>query len=190
MSERKSFELTRRGLIGAFAGISMVSAAPVYSKTFGYVKGAGNIRRVNLTSHRTGETIDTIYWIDGQYIQPALDEINYFMRDWRQNSVARIDKRTIDMIAATHTRLRTSEPVTLLSGYRTPQTNNMLRRRSGGVAKKSYHVRAKAADIRLKSRSVSAIAQAATASRSGGVGRYHRSGFVHVDSGPVRSWRG
>lgn len=190
MESNSTSNLTRRGLLGAFAGITMISAAPVYSSTFGYVKGAGNIRRINLRNDRTGESMDSIYWIDGQYINPALDEINYFMRDWRQNAVAKIDRRTIDVMAATHARLRTSEPLTLLSGYRTSKTNNMLRSRSGGVAKKSYHVRAQAADIRLKSRSVSAIASAARAGRMGGVGTYHRSGFVHVDSGPIRTWRG
>ncbi len=188
MTDQNSSAVSRRSLLGAFAGITMVSAAPTYAGTFGYVKGAGNIRRIHLRSDRTGETVDTIYWIDGQYINPALKEINYFMRDWRENSVATMDKGLINVIAATHARLRTSEPFTLLSGYRTSRTNNMLRRRSRGVASKSYHVRAQASDVRLKSRSVSSIARAAVAGRNGGVGKYHRSGFVHVDSGPIRTW--
>lgn len=182
--------VTRRSLLGAFAGVSMISAAPVYAGTFGYVKGAGNIRRFHLHNDRTGETIDTLYWIDGQYIRPAMKEINKFMRDWRTGSVANMDPKLIDVIASTHNRLHTSEPFTLLSGYRTSRTNNMLRRKSGGVASKSYHVRAQASDLKLKSRSVSSIARAAMAGRGGGVGKYHRSGFVHVDSGPIRTWNG
>ncbi|PIB24640.1 Tat pathway signal protein [Amylibacter kogurei] len=188
MESQDNSNLSRRGLLGAFAGIAMVSAAPVYSKTFGYVKGAGNIRRVRLRSSRTGESVDTIYWIDGQYIKPAMKEINYFMRDWRENSVAKMDPNLIDVIAATHFRLDTDEPFTLLSGYRTSRTNNMLRSRGSGVAKKSYHLKAQASDVRLKSRSVSSIARAAVAGRGGGVGKYHRSGFVHVDCGPIRTW--
>lgn len=188
--ESNTRNLSRRGLLGAFAGITAISAAPVYSRTFGYVKGAGNIRRLSVRSGRTGETVDSIYWIDGQYIRPALEEINYFMRDWRQDAVAKIDRRTIDVMAAAHARLDTSEPWTLLSGYRTAATNNMLRRKGRGVAKKSYHLKAQAADLRLKSRSVGTIARAAMASRTGGVGSYYRSSFVHVDSGPIRTWRG
>lgn len=183
-------KIDRRALLGAFAGIATVTAAPVYSKTFGYVKGAGNIRRLHVRSNRTGETVDTIYWIDGQYIRPVMKEINYFMRDWRENAVANIDPRTIDVMAATLARLRTSEPLTVLSGYRTSRTNNMLRSRGRGVAKKSFHTKAQAADIKLRSRSVSNIAKAALASRSGGVGRYYKSAFVHVDSGPIRTWNG
>ena len=190
MDSKNMSEMTRRGLLGAFAGVGIISAAPVYSKTFGYVRGAGNIRRLKIRSGRTGEMVDTIYWVDGQYIRPALEEINYFMRDWRQDAVAKIDRRTIDIMAASHARLDTDEPLSLLSGYRTSRTNNMLRSRSRGVAKKSYHVRAQAADLRVKSRSISQLARAAVASRSGGVGTYRRSNFVHVDSGPTRTWRG
>ena len=76
----------------------------------------------------------------------------------------------------------------MLSGYRSPRTNAMLRRQSGGVAQNSLHTTGKAADLRLKSRSVAQMYQAAVACRAGGVGRYTRSNFVHMDCGPVRTW--
>lgn len=188
MSSRPTTGLTRRCLLGGFAGIATVSAAPVYSKTFGYVRGAGDIRRVAMRSQRTGETLDTIYWIEGKYIKPALEEINYFMRDWREDKSAKMDRDLINVIAATHARLDTSEPFLMLSGYRTARTNAMLRSRSRRVAKDSYHVKAQAADLRLSSRSVRQVASAGQAARIGGVGRYHRSNFTHLDSGPIRSW--
>jgi uncharacterized protein YcbK (DUF882 family) len=83
-----------------------------------------------------------------------------------------------------------TEPYMLLSGYRSPATNNMLRSRSSGVAKNSLHMKGQAADLRLKSRSVGQMAKAAAACSAGGVGRYSRSNFVHMDCGPVRTWGG
>lgn len=182
--------ISRRNLLGAFVGISMISAAPAFAGTPSYLKGAGKIRRVSLRSGRTGESVDTIYWVEGQYIKPALEELNYFMRDWRENSVKNIDRRQIDIIAAAHHLLDTNEPFQMLSGYRSPRTNAMLRSRSRRVAKGSYHMKGMATDLRLSSRSVGQMARAAVACRSGGVGRYSRSNFVHMDCGPIRTWGG
>lgn len=141
-------------------------------------------------SGRTGESLDTIYWIEGEYIPEALKEITRFMRDWRTNDVKTIDPRTVDIAAASHRLLDTSEPYMLLSGYRSPATNAMLRSRSGGVARNSLHMKGMAADLRMKSRSVGQIYSAALACHAGGVGRYNGSGFVHMDCGNVRSWHG
>jgi len=181
--------VTRRGLLGVFAATAVV-AMPTYSKAFGVLKGAGDIRRIRMYSGRTGESMDTIYWIEGEYIPEVMKEINYFMRDWRSNDAMRMDMRTIDIMAASHRLMDVSEPYMLLSGYRCPKTNAMLRSKSGGVAKNSLHMVGQAADLRLKSRSVGQMASAAAACASGGVGRYSRSNFVHMDCGPVRTWGG
>jgi uncharacterized protein YcbK (DUF882 family) len=179
--------LSRRSLLGAFAATAIV-AAPTYTKAAGFLRGGGDIRRIRMFSGRTGERIDMIYWIEGKYIKDALREVNYFMRDWRQDSATNMDTRTIDIMAAAHNLLDAQEPYMLLSGYRTPQTNAMLRSRSGGVAKKSLHMKGQAADLRMQGRSVSQIARAAQACAAGGVGRYSKSNFVHMDCGVVRSW--
>ncbi|MEY8841904.1 YcbK family protein, partial [Cribrihabitans sp. XS_ASV171] len=84
--------------------------------------------------------------------------------------------------------LDVNEPYMLLSGYRSPKTNAMLRSRSSGVAKNSLHLKGQAADVRVSSRSVSQVAKAAMTCRAGGVGRYSKSNFVHMDCGAVRSW--
>jgi uncharacterized protein YcbK (DUF882 family) len=139
-------------------------------------------------SGRTGESIDTIYWIEGEYIGEALKEVAHFMRDWRNNKSIGIDTRAIDIMSAAHRMLDTDEPYLLVSGYRSPETNAMLRSRSGGVARNSLHMKGQAADLRLKSRSVAQVAKAASACNAGGVGRYSRSNFVHMDCGAVRSW--
>lgn len=178
---------SRRALLGAFAATA-VAAAPTYSNAAGFLRGGGDVRRIRMYSGRTGERIDTIYWIDGEYIGEAVREITLFMRDWRNGKTLDIDTRAMDVWAAAHNLLETRQPYMLLSGYRSPETNAMLRRRSSGVARNSLHMRGQAADLRLTDRSVSQMARAAAACRGGGVGRYSGSNFVHMDCGAVRSW--
>jgi len=179
--------MTRRGLLAAFAATA-VTAAPTYANAAGFLRGGGDIRRIKMYSGRTGERIDMIYWIEGKYVKDAVNEVNFFMRDWRTNDAYNIDLRTVDIMAAAHNLLGVDEPYMLLSGYRSPATNNMLRARSGGVAKNSLHMRGQAADLRLDSRSVGQVAKAAAVCRGGGVGSYSGSNFVHMDCGAVRSW--
>jgi uncharacterized protein YcbK (DUF882 family) len=112
------------------------------------------------------------------------------MRDWRTDGVKSMDLRTVDIMAAAHNLMDAQEPYLLLSGYRSPQTNAMLRSRSRGVAKNSLHMQGQAADLRLSTRSVSQMAKAAAACKGGGVGKYSRSNFVHMDCGVVRTWGG
>jgi uncharacterized protein YcbK (DUF882 family) len=187
MSMTTGTRLTRRGLLGIFAATA-ITAAPVTANAFGFLRGAGDIRRLRMHSGRTGEKLDTIYWVEGDYIPEAMKEINVFMRDWRSDAVTQIDRRTVDIMAAAHNMLDTDEPYLLLSGYRSPQTNAMLRSKSRGVARNSLHMQGQAADLRLGSRSVSQMARAAAACRAGGVGKYSGSSFVHMDCGPVRTW--
>jgi uncharacterized protein YcbK (DUF882 family) len=189
MAEVTQPGLTRRALLGAFAATA-ITAAPTFSNAAGFLRGGGDIRRLKMYSGRTGERLDMIYWIDGEYVKDALKEVNYFMRDFRNDQVKTIDTRTLDIVAAVHNLLDVNEPYMLLSGYRSPATNAMLRSRSRGVAKNSLHLKGQANDLRLGSRSVSQIYRAAAACRAGGVGRYSRSNFVHMDCGVVRTWGG
>ena len=187
MTTSKLKRVTRRGVLSAFAATTIV-AAPTFANAFGLLRGAGDIRRIRMHSGRTGERIDTTYWIEGDYIPEALKEISRFVRDWRTNEVIKFDTRTIDILAASHRMLDTDTPYLLLSGYRSPQTNAMLRSRSRSVARNSLHMKGQAADIRLPGRNVTQITKAAISCSAGGVGRYSRSNFVHVDCGDVRVW--
>ncbi|WP_259777153.1 YcbK family protein [Aliiroseovarius crassostreae] len=187
-TERNSSTLlTRRRLLGAFAATA-VSAAPMYANAAGFLRGGGDVRRIAMYSGRTGESINMIYWVEGKYIKESLQEINHFMRDWRVDRSIRMDTRTIDIMAAAHGLMDVREPYMMLSGYRSPQTNAMLRSKSRGVAKNSLHMKGQAADLRLKSRSVNQMFKAAAACRGGGVGKYTGSNFVHMDCGTVRTW--
>lgn len=189
MTGKSTTGMTRRALLGAFAATT-VAAAPTFANAAGFLRGAGDIRRIRMYSGRTGERLDMIYWIEGQYIKDAIKEVNYFMRDWRTDDAINMDLRTVDIMAAAHNLLDVNEPYMLLSGYRSPQTNAMLRSRSRGVAKNSLHMKGQAADLRLGSRSVSQVSRAAIACHGGGVGRYSGSNFTHMDCGVVRSWGG
>ena len=184
---KKNQLISRRSILKVF-GASIVSAAPVFTNAAGFIKGAGDIRKLKMISDKTGERIDTIYWIDGGYIPEALHEIDVLMRDWRRNEIKPIDLRTIDILAASHSMLDTAEPFRLMSGYRSAKTNAMLRRQSRSVSKNSLHITGQAADVRLGTRSVKQLAKAAQTCKSGGVGKYSRSNFVHLDCGPVRLW--
>ena len=92
------------------------------------------------------------------------------------------------MLTVIRERLGTTSPITIVSGYRSPETNALLAAQSGGVAKNSYHLRGQAVDIRMDDRSSREIFQVALALEAGGTSLYSRSNFVHVDTGPVRTW--
>ena len=184
--DNDDFRPSRRAVLGVFAGFCAVAAAPVYAKAPGFLRDAGDIRRLRMYSQRTGELVDTIYYVNGRYVPEAMTEISYFMRDWRQNVVRTYDPRNVDILAETRKLMDTDEPYLIISGYRTPQTNRMLK----GAASHSYHMKAMAADVRLKSRSVKQISGAAFACNGGGVGVYNGSNFVHMDCGPIRTWKG
>lgn len=187
MTDGKRTGVTRRGLLAAFAATA-VAAAPYYAHASGFLRGGGDIRRLRMHSGRTGERLDAIYWIEGRYVPEVLREINHFMRDWRDNRTISIDTRTLDIMCATHRLLEADQPYALLSGFRSPQTNAMLRARSRNVARNSLHLTGEAADVRLRGRTVRQMARAAAALQAGGVGSYSRSDFVHMDCGPVRNW--
>ena len=125
--------ITRRALIGAFLAAPFATV-PHYANAFGILRGSGEVRRLRMYSVRTGESLDSIYWIDGHYVNEALTEISYFMRDWRNGKKIAIKPQVLDIMAAAHSLMDTREPYLLISGYRSPETNKMLRRRSSGVA--------------------------------------------------------
>jgi len=189
MTQTSTAGVSRRGILGVFAALT-VTAAPTFSNAAGLLRGAGDVRKLKMYNGRTGESLETVYWIDGEYIGEAVREVSLFMRDWRNGEAVAIDTRTIDIMAASHRLLDVSAPYMLLSGYRSPATNSMLSRTTSGVASNSLHMRGQAADLRVEGRSVSQIAGAATSCQAGGVGRYPRSNFVHMDCGAVRYWAG
>jgi uncharacterized protein YcbK (DUF882 family) len=145
-------------------------------------------RSLAMYNPHTGESVNLVYCEKGYYVPGALQEINYFFRDFRANLVKPIDPRLLDLLHAIHQSSDATKPFNLVSGYRSPQTNAMLAAQNEGVARHSMHIEGKAADINLPGRQLSILQRIALALRFGGVGYYPQSGFVHVDTGRIRRW--
>lgn len=143
---------------------------------------------IQLYHAHTGESLKTTYWANGEYVSEGLQTINRFLRDYRTNATKNIDPLLMDLLFAISLKLGAKQPFQIISAYRSPQTNATLRRHSRGVAKHSYHTRGQAVDIRLPSVTLKNLHRAALSLQAGGVGYYGRSGFIHVDTGPVRKW--
>jgi len=174
-------------LLPAVAGV--IGAMAVPAEAAAAAPGpAQAVRELAFYNLHTDERLKTVYWSGGEYVPGALDEINHVLRDFRTNTVKPIHTDLLDLLHRLSARLETSKPFVIISGYRTPATNAMLRHRSEGVAKNSLHMQAMAADIRVPGRDLRVVHRAAIDLRGGGVGYYPHSDFVHVDVGRVRCW--
>jgi len=137
----------------------------------------------------TGEALTAEYCVRGRYQPDCLRAIDHLLRDHRDGEVVRIDPRLLDLLHRVRTTLGSREPYQVVSGHRSLATNAMLRQLDpGGVAAQSYHLTGQAADIYLPDRDLRDLRNVAIAIEAGGVGYYPRSGFVHVDTGPIRRW--
>ncbi len=145
-------------------------------------------KTLSLYNTRTGEAWNRVYWCEGDYVPEALEEINHLFRDHRTNEVKVIDPRLLDLLYDLNEKLGSRRPFHVVSAYRSPETNAILRRRSRRIARNSLHIEGMAVDIRLPDRNMRQLAKAAVSLQSGGVGYYPRRQFVHVDTGKVRRW--
>lgn len=145
-------------------------------------------RILTLNNLHTGESLKTEFFNGKSYDKSELARLNHFFRDYRANKSKSIDPHLFDQLFRLQALLNTRKPVQLISGYRSLLTNNMLRENGDGVAKHSYHTLGQAMDFHIEGITLSNIRKAALALRSGGVGYYPKSNFVHIDTGPVRHW--
>jgi uncharacterized protein YcbK (DUF882 family) len=139
----------------------------------------------------TGERVKAAYSAGGAYQPDALRDLNYILRDFRVNEIKPIDPRVFDLLHELGGTLETDQPFHIISGYRSPHTNTILRARGGtttGVASHSLHMVGQAIDIRLPGVKLENLRNAARSLKIGGVGFYPDLNFVHVDVGRVRYW--
>jgi uncharacterized protein YcbK (DUF882 family) len=150
----------------------------------------GDTRTISMHHTHSGEDITITYKRNGKFDEAALKKLNWFLRDWRRNEATTMDPRLIDIVWEVWRDMGAEKPVEVIGGYRAPATNNMLRRRSKGVARNSQHTVGHAMDFYIPGASLEQMRHAGLRLQRGGVGYYPSSGspFVHLDTGSVRHW--
>jgi uncharacterized protein YcbK (DUF882 family) len=147
-------------------------------------------RALQMNNLHTGEILKTQYFDGLHYQAGELQKINHLCRDFRQNEATAMDKHLFDQLSKIQQIIGCNKQIQIISGYRSPETNNMLRKNSTGVAKKSLHMRGKAIDFRIDGIPLAKIRKAALSLKAGGVGYYPGSNFIHIDTGRFRTWVG
>jgi len=174
--------VTRRAVLaGAGAGLLAASVPAV---------AATRPDRLSLRNLHTDETLDVVFRKGNRYDETALAALDHILRDWRRDEVLPLDPKLYDMMATIAARIGQPPRFEIISGYRSPETNAMLRSKGGGAAKRSLHMVGRAIDLRLEGTRLATLRDTAIALGQGGVGYYPRSAFVHIDTGKVRRWGG
>jgi uncharacterized protein YcbK (DUF882 family) len=179
---------SRRHLLKLSGGLAVCAiASPAVAKL---VSPIGLVQRdIEMNHLHTSEQIGLVFAVDYQYVDPALNKLNYFLRDHYSNDVGVMDPALYDFMYQIRRDLSARRSYEIISGYRSPKTNEHLRTsRGGGVARRSLHMDGKAIDLRLPGVPLAELRDAAIAQEMGGVGYYSRDGFVHIDTGRVRTW--
>lgn len=179
-------ETGRRGFMKA--GLFMTAALGFWTPALAVAAKPSTGREINLFNAHTGERFTGEYWYNGRYLPDAFGDIKRLMRDHRTGETFPIDPRLMDILYVIHTRLDADKPFNVFSGYRSPASNARLRRRSEGVARNSLHMSGQAIDLKLPGTRLSTLRKTAIDLKSGGVGFYPKSDFVHIDTGRVRHW--
>lgn len=153
-------------------------------------KAFAESRTLRLYNTHTHERVEITFKKNGRYVSSALRDLNRFLRDWRRNEITQMDPALFDLIWEVYSKTGSREYIHVVSGYRSPATNNMLRSRSRGVAKQSQHTRGKAMDFFIPGYNLAQLRAIGLRKEVGGVGFYPTSGspFVHMDTGSVRHW--
>ena len=194
LSSADSAALSRRRFLGfgAVAAAAALAPARALASSVPVSKTGRDPERVlSFFNLHTGERLRTAYCCAGKYQPDALQAINHILRDFRTDEIKAIDTDLLDLLHELGGTLETDAPFHVISGYRSPHTNAMLRARGGGtsgVASRSLHQFGKAIDIRVPGVKLDHLHRAARTLKLGGVGYYPSSNFVHVDTGRVRYW--
>jgi uncharacterized protein YcbK (DUF882 family) len=173
--------LSRRHLLG-FAGLGgLILLLPWYGS-------AAQERTLRFAHLHTGEALTVTYWANGEYLPEAIDPIEHLLRDFRTGDEHVIEPRLLDLLYAMREQAGSEAPFQVISGYRSPETNEKLRKMGRQVGRRSLHMQGQAIDIRLADVPTARLRDVALALERGGVGYYQENDFVHVDVGRVRRW--
>jgi uncharacterized protein YcbK (DUF882 family) len=147
-------------------------------------------RRIALVSLHTGERLEIEYFRDGTYAPDALAALEVLLRDFRNGEKHVVDPQLMDYLVDVAAALSAPPTYSVISGYRSPETNERLHERSSGVSQRSLHMQGRAIDVRMTGVDCAELAACAGGLKRGGVGYYRASNFVHLDTGAFRTWRG
>src|SRR5262245_16104339 len=150
----------------------------------------GDTRTLTFHHLHTGEDISITFKRNGRYDDAALKKLDWFMRDWRREKSTRMDPHLFDLLWEAYREVGATQPIEVVCGYRSPETNSMLRRRSSGVAQFSQHISGQAMDFFIPGVPLEKVREVGLRLQRGGVGFYPTSGspFVHMDTGTIRHW--
>lgn len=177
--------LSRRHFLKLTTGsVALATLSPAISHASPFK--SAEPRELSFHNLHTGEKLTACYFDGQEFVEDALNDIDHIFRDFRRNEVMPIDRRILVQLDAIQSKLGISKEVQLISGYRSPETNTMLRGKSSQVADKSKHTQGKALDFYFEGVDLAQIQKAALSLNAGGVGRYKH--FVHIDTGRVRRW--
>jgi uncharacterized protein YcbK (DUF882 family) len=183
---RQAFSVVLPSRAAACAGLAALGLL-ISSNSLQTVVANGDTRAISLTHTHRDDHVTVTFKRNGRYDEEGLKKLNYFLRDWRNDEQTRMDPQLFDILWEVSREVDTKESIHIVSSYRSPATNSMLRRRSRGVAKFSQHMLGKAIDFKIPGVSVDALRAAGMRLQRGGVGFYPGS-FVHMDVGSVRHW--
>lgn len=175
---------TRRTVIA----LALIAFAVTASVTPPEPVRAADARQLSFYHTHTRLGLDVVYYANGEYVDSVLEEINRFLKDFRTGEITEINPQLLDLLHDVRNELGPDATIEVISAYRSPQTNEMLRATTAGVAKNSQHLKGNAIDVRLRGIRTTRLRDTAIRMQRGGVGFYPKSDFVHVDMGPVRAW--
>ena len=184
---------SRRRVLAVGARLAAACATSLVAG--GAVRAAGSAeppgaRRIALRNLHTPDSLDIEFSRDGVYRPEALAAIQTLLRDYRTGEQHPIDPALLDYLYDVARAARADPVFSVISGYRSARTNQMLHERSSGVASRSLHMEGRAIDVRLAGVNCADLAEKALGMQRGGVGYYRQSDFVHLDTGRFRTWRG
>ncbi len=165
--------------------VVVVTAALMVPSLLG---ASSDARTLSFYHTHTGKDLVVTYYEDGGYLSEGMGQITAFLADWRNGKQKDIDPELMDILWEIQLAGRHVDTYEVISAYRSPETNGLLRSRSNGVAKMSQHIPGKAIDVRLRGLDTKTLRDIALGLERGGVGFYAKSDFVHVDTGRVRRW--
>jgi uncharacterized protein YcbK (DUF882 family) len=178
--------LARTGARLTLAGLFMLGANDALQNA----SAEGDTRTLSFHHLHTGEDITVTFKRNGRYDDAALKKLDWFMRDWRKEKSTRMDPHLFDLLWEAYREVGATQPIDVVCGYRSPETNSMLRRRSSGVAQFSQHINGQAMDFFIPGVPLEKLRETGLRLQRGGVGFYPTSGspFVHMDTGTIRHW--